>query len=292
MGRLTDEEKAELTEEELKAVEEGGDEPEEGAGDDEGAAGETDQKPDQEPDHKTDQDAAKPDTPAAEAPQDAKPEDQVVAPSQPAPPPGVLMPTVPADELKRLEDAVAEAKQKFDDGDISYEELSEAQRNLDKAQLKNEFATEYNQKLTQAAWLAAQEQFWLDNAAWKQNGTLSKALTHKVNTMIEANEDREFTDLGFLQEAQRRVIADFEAAGFQVAGTQKTTKTPAELLREAKAKQADRSNIPQDLRNVPAADAPGDQDEFAWLDKLSGEAFERAVSKLTPEQLERYENAH
>lgn len=271
MAGLTEEEKAELTEEELKAVEEGGDESEEGGSD--AAGDETDQKTDQGGDQKTDQGGLA--------------DEQLRQP-----PPIPLIKPVPEEEIKRLEDALAEAKQKFDDGDISYEELSAAQRELDKAQIKNEIAIESSKEAEQAAWRYEQQRFWQSNPAWAQSTALSSAMMTMVNKMIEGGEDADLTHEQFLQEAQRRVIADFEAAGFKVAGSETKGKSAAELVREAKARGADRSNIPQDLREIPAADAPGDQDEFAWLDKLSGEAYERAVSKLTPEQLERYENAH
>ena len=284
MAGLTEEEKAELTEEELKAVEEGGDESEEGGSD---AAGDeadqkTDQGADQADDQKTDQGADQ----EAGGEADQKTDQEVLLPPVP------LIKPVPEEEIKRLEDALAEAKQKFDDGDISYEELSQAQRALDKAQFKNEIAIESTQEAAQAAWHYEQKRFWHQHQAWAQSPALSNAMVAMVNTMIEAGEDAPLTHEQLLQEAKRRVIADFEAASFKVAGSETKGKSAAELVREAKARGADRSNIPQDLREIPAADAPGDQDEFAWLDKLSGEAYERAVSKLTPEQLERYENAH
>lgn len=52
------------------------------------------------------------------------------------------------------------------------------------------------------------------------------------------------------------------------------------------------TNLPKTLAGVPGGAGPGDtESEFAELDKLSGEALEDAIAKMTPAQRERYELA-
>lgn len=48
--------------------------------------------------------------------------------------------------------------------------------------------------------------------------------------------------------------------------------------------------VPKNLAQVPGSDGPGDVggDEFAELDRLTGEAYEQALARLTPAQRERY----
>lgn len=63
---------------------------------------------------------------------------------------------------------------------------------------------------------------------------------------------------------------------------------------DAPAKPAGRkpptAAVPRNLAQVPGSDGPGDVggDEFAELDRLTGEAYELALAKLTPAQRERY----
>lgn len=48
-------------------------------------------------------------------------------------------------------------------------------------------------------------------------------------------------------------------------------------------------DIPPTLAQIPAAESNA-QDEFAYLDKLSGDAYTAALAKLTPEQQQRFLN--
>jgi hypothetical protein len=54
-------------------------------------------------------------------------------------------------------------------------------------------------------------------------------------------------------------------------------------------RKAAHPDIPKTLANVPSAEANEDGgDEFAWLDKLKGMDYERALSKLSENERERY----
>lgn len=57
------------------------------------------------------------------------------------------------------------------------------------------------------------------------------------------------------------------------------------------ARRVDKSKIPPTLRSVPtAADVSTGDNEFAHLDKLSGEEQEKALARMTPDQQERWAN--
>lgn len=70
----------------------------------------------------------------------------------------------------------------------------------------------------------------------------------------------------------------------------------SEYLGEKKqqAKEAKPSNVkefPKTLTNIPAAEEETERGEFDYLDKLNGEAYEKAFAKLTKEQIARYAGA-
>jgi hypothetical protein len=125
---------------------------------------------------------------------------------------------------------------------------------------------------------------------------LKGLLATTVNNMLDNPEDSKLGNDELLAEAQRRVQKEMAAAGFQVvSGNKKTddadTKDSGKAaLAAAKKAAGNRKSAPANLGDVPAADLPEGTDEFAYLDNLEGEKYQAAIDKLTPEQLERYED--
>lgn len=89
----------------------------------------------------------------------------------------------------------------------------------------------------------------------------------------------------FLQEAHEMV-----KARFRVGTTRSEPANPASRVDEALAARRRRKNeLPPSLAKVPEA---GQQDEreaeFSHLEKLSGEALEKALARMSPDQADRY----
>jgi hypothetical protein len=86
----------------------------------------------------------------------------------------------------------------------------------------------------------------------------------------------------FLSEAHRRVQAMHGIA---------TKPTPAPTLEKpAASRKPPIDAAPKTLAQVPGGDGPGDVDgnEFADVDRLTGDAQEEAIRRMTPSQRERY----
>lgn len=73
---------------------------------------------------------------------------------------------------------------------------------------------------------------------------------------------------------------------FRVPELSKTTYSP-QTAKEKPAKPTQKANIPASLSQMSAQEMPAD-DPFAYIRKLSGVAYEQALSKLTPEQNDAY----
>ena len=73
---------------------------------------------------------------------------------------------------------------------------------------------------------------------------------------------------------------------FRVPELSKTTYSP-QTAKEKPPKPTQKANIPASLSQMSAQEMPTD-DPFAYLRKLSGVAYEQALSKLTPEQNDAY----
>lgn len=73
---------------------------------------------------------------------------------------------------------------------------------------------------------------------------------------------------------------------FRVPELSKTTYNP-QTAKAKPPKPTQKANIPASLSQMSAQEMPAD-DPFAYLRKLSGVAYEQALSKLTPEQSDAY----
>ena len=97
----------------------------------------------------------------------------------------------------------------------------------------------------------------------------------------------------FLKEAHKLVKLQYnfsDAAQNQPQTSQaKPDATPTKAA-APRPRTPDLSNIPPTLSNAPAAaiESEGEGGEFAYLDKLTGIARERALARLTPDQEARY----
>lgn len=92
-----------------------------------------------------------------------------------------------------------------------------------------------------------------------------------------ANEDK--TGIWFLKEADRLTREDL--------GIKPVAAAPAAPAKPARG--VDRSAIPPTLSRVPpSADSAISGDEFSHLGSLDGAALEKAIAKMSPEELDRY----
>lgn len=199
------------------------------------------------------------------------------------------------ERLKKLKDDLDDAKKKFDEGEIDFAKFSESKDSYNEAKWKTDFANEANANMVDERWKWEQDRFLDDNNRFRDNSTLNAAFVSAVNKIISSDEADKLSDREVLIQAKGQVEADIQAllSGMTPAATDdKAAKGDKKdkALKDAKKASGDRAQIPPDIKNAPAAAENTDGNEFAHIDKLDGEKYQAAVDKLTPEQLERYEN--
>jgi hypothetical protein len=173
-------------------------------------------------------------------------------------------------ELEKLKTAFEEAKEAFDDGDIDYAELDEAKDAFNEANWQKNFAEKSNASMRQNHWILEQERFLNSHTDFRDNETLNAAFAIAVNRLIDTDEGAAMSDRQVLEAAKDKVVKDLVVVG--------SVRT--------------RTRADEDITDLAAADEAANQsNDFAHLDKLEGDAYQAAIDKLTPAQLERYENA-
>lgn len=211
--------------------------------------------------------------------------------------------------------AAAEAKrtdafQKMMDGDLSAAEYQTIEREsnaeireLDQAQNKYLVSQSMTEQAQQSAWLT-HVNTTLDaaktaGADLTTNPEIAAELNRTVKLLaVQVQEDPSMlkgvpatkpgalvtnADKWILKEAMSIVAARHN---LKLAPTLRGKSDPTPTN---KSRQPDLSNVPPNLSNIPAsAEQNTGADEFAHIHKLSGAEYERAVARLSPDQLDRF----
>jgi len=183
---------------------------------------------------------------------------------------------------------------KYENGDITFSEYRkqerEAQRVYDEYKektsasiLKAEIAEEHSRQASQQRWETEQQIFYSDNPSYKDDPVLRGALGAQLEALYANEENKGRSGLWFLREAGRLIDERFN----RTPGTEK----PAELAKAQetmKKRAAKPVNAPKTLGDLPAAEANEDGGEFAYMDRLQGLDYEKALMKMSPDQYERF----
>jgi hypothetical protein len=234
---------------------------------------------------------------AAAAPASAA---QAVAQEAPAATPAAMyraeLPADHAEKKTATEQAMADLRTRFKDGDIEVDAY-EAEREklaadieaLRRAELKAEIAQEMTAQTAEAQWASAiRRQF--DAAAKPEAGGIDyntdEAKRSDLDTFVRAlgakaeNNDKPMD--WFLAEAHKRVLALHD---IKLAAAPAAAAAPAGAK---SARQAPTDALVPSLTLVPGATDNPAGDEFADLDRLDGLELEAALSRLTPAQRDKY----
>jgi hypothetical protein len=186
--------------------------------------------------------------------------------------------------LDKLESELAEVKKQFDDGDISIDEYIDAKSALDRKIVKAELKAELAQEAASKSWEQSQSDF-LGQHDYLRDEVVYGAFAMQVNKLLADPKSASLTDEALLAAAKAKVDAAFG----RKPGEPEPPKGESPI-RKAKKDAADTSKIPITLQGIPAAAPPDDVDgnRFAYLDRLSGEAFEAAISKLSDDDRNRW----
>jgi hypothetical protein len=240
--------------------------------------------------------------PAAAAAKDTPPEPDTAPAPEPEPETAEFRPRYEAklpDDFATQEAAIKEQADalvaKFKGGDIDFDQyqveaaaLAKSERALDEIRLKASLSQEMTAQTAEQQWAFTVRRFM--SATAKAEGGIDYVKDAEKNADLdlfvkalardEKNSDKPAE--WFLSEAHRRVQAMHGIA---------TKPTPAPTLEKpAASRKPPIDAAPKTLAQVPGGDGPGDDDgnEFAAVDRLTGDAQEEAIRRMTPSQRERY----
>lgn len=214
-----------------------------------------------------------------------------------------LAETLTQEDLDQIEADIKDLKQKFDDGEIDYEEFNEANLEYQKILWHHENAEMQNINAVEQRWQWERDWYLQSNPELNANQVIYGAFAAQVNALLA--DDNWGVQPGFdiLTEAHNRVASEIDSLNGPAVGRipngrpavtdekDEADRKAAEALR--KAKQAESSKRPPEtLAKVPAAKENLDVNKWSAIDALQGEAYQKAIDKLSPAELAEYEESH
>lgn len=189
--------------------------------------------------------------------------------------------------LAELESEIDKLSNQFDEGDITSkeyrEQLNKLQtelREIEKKTLLYQAKSEAAAERAKADWEKAQADFFgkPENKRFSEDENLLLALNNQVMKLAKG-EMANATGPEILEKARANVARSFGIAA------------PAKEDKGGRPARPARPQTLPDIGGLPAAAAERPQDgKFAYLDKLSGEALEDAVDKLSKAEQEEWES--
>jgi|GEM_PF-2710255 len=181
------------------------------------------------------------------------------------------------------------------EGDIDIIQYTKERDPLIQQRTESRMAAKFNEQSAEQLWKYEQNLFFSSNPEYRDDPVLNGAL-QRVFRSLDTQENAGKTGLELLTEAHRQVEASLAAryggSGIKSPGAEQQ-KQEAQQQKQSLPKHdksaRDRVVLPRTLSDVPVAEANDTgQSEFEHLDNLSGIEFEKALSRLTPDQQDRY----
>ncbi len=209
--------------------------------------------------------------------------------------------------IKSQADALAA---EFKGGVIDFEQyrvqadaLNRSERSLNEIRLKASLSQEMTAQTQEQEWAHTVQKFLTATAKTDldyskdpgKHADLDMFVKSLANDAKNSDQPAEW----FLLEAHKRVKALHGFLGAEPKFAEPSARPEGAVLRTAAKLVSDPNNpsrkppldaVPKTLAQVPGSDGPGDVDgnEFSDVDRLTGDAMEMAIAKMSPAQRDRY----
>ncbi len=192
--------------------------------------------------------------------------------------------------LKKVNDDKAQAKKDFQEGIIDYDEYLDKRDAFNQQIWSHNMAMQMSSESVDTRWEWEQESFLTDKAnAWINDDEVCySAFAATVNRLMSTDEGAVMPGPELLALAREQVAKRFSPTRQEERIDKEEEDKKKEALKSAKSKEAAKV-APETLGGKPAAEIDEGIGEFDWIDKLDGEAYEKAVENLSEAQLKRYE---
>lgn len=202
-------------------------------------------------------------------------------------------------KMTALNEELSVLAKKFSDGEITFEDLQveqtrvhDARADLRAQRRESELAERFNQNAETDLWKREQDDFFDEHKGYRENPILMGALNTAVVRIANAPENANRTGTWILNKAHREVAKVMAVTGKEgddkPAGDGADGKDGKDGNKQP-IRKPDLKAVPRTLAGAPAAaeDVPG-KGEFDELDRLTGIDYENALARLTPDQQARY----
>ena len=185
---------------------------------------------------------------------------------------------------------------KFEDGDITLaaynKERAEYVESLTEMKMFDKINAQVQKAAAEKGWKDAQADFFRSNAEYSTERIKNVAFVDAVNRLLATDESKTMTDAQIFEAAKKECDAVFhpnervkpDDSNEQVKPDDSNVSSLDEkrkAVEAAKKVEADRAAEVKTLAKVPVSEGNQGDDKYDAIDKLTGEAYENAVAKMS-----------
>jgi hypothetical protein len=186
---------------------------------------------------------------------------------------------------------------KFEDGDITLaaynKERAEYVESLTEMKMFDKINAQVQKAAAEKGWKDAQADFFRGNPEYSAERIKNVAFVDAVNRLLATDESKKMTDAQIFDAAKKECDAVFHPGGplkmedgnaVSIEEKRKAAEAAEEkrtAIEAAKKAEADRAAAVKTLANVPVSEGNQGDDKYDAIDKLTGEAYENAVAKMS-----------
>jgi hypothetical protein len=176
---------------------------------------------------------------------------------------------------------------KFEDGDITLaaynKERAEYVESLTEMKMFDKINAQVQKAAAEKGWKDAQADFFRINPEYSTERIKNVAFVDAVNRLLATDESKKMTDAEIFEVAKKECDAVFHPAGPPKVDDVKDTSAEEKraAIEAAKKAEAERAAEVKTLAKIPVSEGNQGDDKYDAIDKLTGEAYENAVAKMS-----------